>query len=41
MEDEYLANSLLVHIEGEIVGNYSYDGIINDFKDLKERKVVF
>lgn len=41
MEDEYLANSLLVHIEGGIVGNYSYDDIINDFKDLKERKVVF
>jgi hypothetical protein len=31
---------LLIHIEGEIVGNYTYDDIINDVKDLKER-IVF
>jgi hypothetical protein len=40
MEDEYLANSLLIHIGG-ILGNYIYDGIINDFKGLKEIKRLF
>ena len=39
MEDEYLANSLLVHIEGEIAGYYGYDEIINDFKNMKTRRV--
>jgi hypothetical protein len=41
MDDDYLANRLLIHIEGEIIGNYTYDDIITDFKDLKERKVEF
>jgi hypothetical protein len=40
MDDDYLANSLLTHIEGEIIGNYTYDDIITDFKDLKERSRV-
>ena len=33
MEDEYLANNLLVHIESEIVRHYTYDDIITDFKN--------
>lgn len=31
MEDEFLANSLVVHIEGEIAGEYSHEDIIADF----------
>jgi hypothetical protein len=40
MDDEYLANSLLIHIEGEIIGNYTYDDIITNFKDMKKRSRV-
>ena len=38
MDDGYLANSLLVHVEGETVGNYTYEDIITDFKDMKDRR---
>jgi len=38
MEDEYLANNLLVHIESEIVQHYTYDDIITDFKNQKNRR---
>jgi hypothetical protein len=38
MEDLYLANSLLVQIEGEIAGDYTYNDIIRDFKNLKKRR---
>ena len=41
MEDEFLANSLLVHIEGEIARGYSYEDIISDFQDLKKRRVNY
>jgi hAT family C-terminal dimerisation region len=36
MEDEFLANSLLVYIEDEIAESYNYDDIILDFKKLKK-----
>jgi hypothetical protein len=38
MEDDFLANSLLVQIEGEIAGHYTYDDIITYFKILKKRR---
>jgi len=38
MDDGYLANILLVHVEGETVGNYTYEDIITDFKDMKDRR---
>jgi len=41
MEDEFLANNLVVHIEGEIARDYSYEDIITDFRNLKKRKVDF
>ena len=41
MKDEFLANSLLVHIEGEIARGYSYEDVISDFQDLKKRRVDF
>jgi hAT family C-terminal dimerisation region len=37
MEDEFLAKSLLVYIEGEIAEKYNYDDITSDFKKLKKR----
>ncbi|XP_074573986.1 uncharacterized protein LOC141830447 [Curcuma longa] len=39
MEDEFLSNSLLVYIEGGIAEKYDYDDIIQDFKNLKTRRV--
>jgi hypothetical protein len=41
MEDEFLANNLVVHIEGKIARDYSYEDIITDFRNLKKRKVDF
>jgi hypothetical protein len=41
MEDEFLANSLLVHIEGEIARGYSYEDIIADFQSRKKRRLDF
>ncbi|XP_066361458.1 uncharacterized protein [Miscanthus floridulus] len=41
IEDQYLANSLLVQVEGEIVEHYTYDDIISDFKDMKNRRADF
>jgi hypothetical protein len=38
MEDDYLANNLLVNIEGEILETYSYEDIIADFSGKKDRK---
>jgi hypothetical protein len=38
MEDDFLANSLLVQIEGEIAGHYTYDDIFTDLKNLKKRR---
>jgi hypothetical protein len=38
MEDDYLANSLLVNIEGEILETYSYEDVIEDFKSEKGRR---
>jgi len=41
IEDQYLANSLLVQVDGEIVEHYTYDDIISDFKDLRNRRADF
>ncbi|PVH64542.1 hypothetical protein PAHAL_2G299700 [Panicum hallii] len=41
MEDDFLANSMLVNIEAEILGDYNYEDIIHDFIDVKKRKVHF
>jgi hypothetical protein len=37
MEDEYLANNPLVHIEGFLLKEYTYDDVISDFKSMKDR----
>lgn len=41
MEDENLANNLLVHIEGGILENYSHEDVIADFISKKDRRVDF
>ena len=38
MEDEFLANTLLVNIEGELADKWSYDDIISEFKKQKSRQ---
>ncbi|KAG6698515.1 hypothetical protein I3842_08G023800 [Carya illinoinensis] len=41
IEDEFLANNLVVYIEREIVKNFDLDSILDDFVCLKERKLQF
>ena len=38
MEDDYLANNLLVNIEGGILETYTYEDVIADFRSKKNRK---
>jgi len=40
MEDDYLANSLLVQVEREIAAQYSYEDIMADFKARKNRRAT-
>jgi hypothetical protein len=39
MKDDFLADNLLVHIEGEIADKYNYEDIMKEFKDAKHRRV--
>jgi hypothetical protein len=41
MEDYFLANNMLVHIEAEVMEDYSYEDIIYDFNDVKKRRMDF
>jgi hypothetical protein len=38
MEDEFLANSLLVNIEKEIAEKYSYEDVLEHFTGAKRRR---
>uniref|UniRef100_A0A8R7RAE7 DUF4371 domain-containing protein n=1 Tax=Triticum urartu TaxID=4572 RepID=A0A8R7RAE7_TRIUA len=38
MEDEYLANSLLIQVERELATKFNFEDIIADFKDRKKRR---
>ncbi|XBI68430.1 hypothetical protein VPH35_047632 [Triticum aestivum] len=38
MEDEYLANSLLIQVERELAKKFNFEDIIADFKDRKKRR---
>jgi hypothetical protein len=38
MEDDFLANNMLVHIEAEVMKDYNYEDIIDDFNDMKKKK---
>jgi hypothetical protein len=37
MEDDHLANNLLVNIEGEILETYSYEDVLEDLRSKKAR----
>jgi hypothetical protein len=39
IEDDFLADNLLVHIEDEIADKYSYEDIMKEFKNAKHRRV--
>jgi len=39
MEDDFLANYMIVYIEKEIAERFTIDMIIDDFYFIKERKV--
>jgi hypothetical protein len=41
MEDEFLADNLLVYIEKEISESFSSDLILDDFVSLKSRRMQF
>ena len=41
MENDFLTDSLMLYIEKDIVSTFSLDSIVDDFEDLKERRVPF
>ena len=41
MENDFLMDSLILYIEKDIASTFSFDSIIDDFEDLKERRVPF
>ncbi|XP_074288038.1 uncharacterized protein LOC141613196 [Silene latifolia] len=41
MDDKFLADSLVIYIEREISKSFSLDAIIDDFKSVKDRRVLF
>jgi hypothetical protein len=41
IEYDFLAYSLMLHIKREIVAKLSTNLIIDDFRDIKERRVPF
>ena len=41
MENDFLTDSLILYNENDIVSKFSLDSIVDDFEDLKERRVPF
>ena len=41
MENDFLMDSLMLYIEKDIASTFSLDSIVDDFEDLKERRVLF
>jgi hypothetical protein len=41
MKDDFFINNMMIHIESELLEDYSYEDIIKDFNDVKDRKVDF
>ena len=41
MEDEFLSDTMMLFIERDIATTISMDSIIDDFEDLKRRRVPF
>ena len=41
MENDFLIDSLMLYIENDIALTFSLDSVVDDFEDLKERRVPF
>jgi hypothetical protein len=41
MKDAFLSTNMIIHIQGELLKDYSYEDIIADFNDVKDRKGDF
>ena len=41
MEDNFIADSMVIHIERKIANTFTIDSSIEDFKSLKERRALF
>jgi len=41
MEDGYLADNMVIYIDKGISENFSFDLIIDEFRDIKEQKKIF
>ena len=41
IENDFLTDSLMLYIEKDIASTFSLDSIVDDFEDLKERRVPF
>ena len=41
MENDFLTDSLMLYIEKDIVSTFSLNSIVDDFEDLKKRRVPF
>ena len=41
MENDFLTDSLMLYIEKDIASTFNLDSIVDDFEDLKERRVPF
>jgi len=40
MEDEYVADNMVIYIEKNITEKFNYDSIINEFKNMKKRCAI-
>ena len=41
IENDFLTDSLMLYIEKDIASTFSLDSIVDDFEDLKERRIPF
>ena len=41
MENDFLADNMIVHIEKELAENYDADSIIKEFGAIRQRRVQF
>ena len=41
MENDFLTDSLMLYIEKDITSTFNLDSIVDDFEDLKKRRVPF
>ena len=41
MKNDFLTDSLMLYIENDIASTFNLDSIVDNFEDLKERRVPF